>query len=84
MYPVDNAGNMLLLRNFEETEDHKLYIEFRSTLNDLPFERREVYAVDEGKSIVICGDDGTVLYRIPTAFILIKLFDADLVQQKHR
>lgn len=66
--PADNAGNMLLIKDFKE-ENGKIFIKYRSTFNDIPFRETELIPVDNGKNMAITGDDGTVLFRFSAAWI---------------
>ena len=68
MIPVDNNGNMLFVKNFTRKDD-RFFVDFKSTYNSIGFTNREIYLADEGKNFVICGDDGTVLYRFSAAWI---------------
>lgn len=65
--PIDRQGNLLFIKNFE-IKDDKFFLDYRSMLNDIPFQRVEVYSVDSGQNIAITGNDGTVLYRFNAAF----------------
>jgi len=67
--PIDREGNLLFLKNFE-FKDNKFFVEYRSMLNEIPFQKVEIWPTDEDKNFVITGNDGTVLYRIPTFFLL--------------
>lgn len=67
-YPIDRSGNLLFLKNFEYV-DGKFFVEYRSMLNDIPFQRVQIWPMDGDKNFVIVGDDGTVLYRIPLFFL---------------
>lgn len=64
MIPVDNDGNSLWLKNlvFDESND-TASIEYRTTLNDIPFARVGMILVDEASNFAITGGDGTILYR---------------------
>ena len=67
-YPIDRVGTLLFLKNFEQNGD-KFFVEYRSMLNDVPFQKVQVWIVDGGQNFVITGDDGTVMYRVPLFFI---------------
>ena len=66
--PIDREGNLLFLKNFEFKEN-KFFVEYRSMINEIPFQKVEVFPTDDS-NFVITGNDGTVLYRIPTFFLL--------------
>lgn len=66
---IDRSGNLLFLKNFEQQKD-KFFIEYRSMLNDIPFQRVQIYLLEQEQSFVITGDDGTVLYRFHVSFAL--------------
>ena len=66
--PADNNGNKLWIRDFRE-EGGKSFVKYKSTYNDMPFMEVEILSVDNGKTIIITGDDGTVLYRFPINWI---------------
>ena len=38
-------------------------------LNDIPFQRTELFLTDENKNAIITGSDGTVIYRFPTQIL---------------
>lgn len=59
---ADNIGNKLFLKELREDKD-RLFLKYRSTYNDIPFQETEIFVVDEGHNCVITGEDGTVLYR---------------------
>lgn len=69
MIPADNDGNKLFLKDFRINEKKKMFVCYRSTYNDIPFQETEIFAVDGGKNIAICADDGTVLFRVLFVFI---------------
>jgi len=39
-------------------------------INDIPFQRVEIYLVDNNQNFIIAEDDGTALYRFPVPFAL--------------
>ena len=57
---ADNQGAKLVLKDLEREGD-RLFLKYKATWNDVPWQRTEVFVVD-GR-VVITGDDGTVLYR---------------------
>ena len=58
--PADNEGNKLFLKDLRK-DNEKLFIKYKSTFNDVPFQETELFSVDD--NYVITGDDGTVLWR---------------------
>ena len=67
--PTDNVGNKLWLKDFRE-DGKRAFVKYKSTYNDMPFMEVEIFATDGGKNSVITGDDGTVLYRFQSAWII--------------
>lgn len=63
--PADKT-NKLFLKDFRQ-EKERLFVKYKSTYNDIPFQETEIYIVDE--NFVITGDDGTVLYRFSPFWI---------------
>ncbi len=59
---ADNIGNKLFLKELRE-DKNRLFLKYKSTYNDIPFQETEVFIVDEGCNCVITGEDGTILYR---------------------
>jgi hypothetical protein len=47
----------------------RFFIKYKSTYNDIPFIKTEIYLVDEGKNFAITGNDGTVLWRFSINWI---------------
>lgn len=60
--PINRNGDLLFIKNFEQQND-KLFLEYKSMLNDIPFMRTQVF--EHQGTILITGEDGTVLYRFP-------------------
>jgi hypothetical protein len=60
--PINRNGDLLFIKNFEQKEN-KLFLEYKSMLNDIPFMKTQVFE-HEGMTL-ITGEDGTVLYRFP-------------------
>jgi hypothetical protein len=60
--PADDKGNKLWLKELE-FDKNKIFIKYKSTYNDIPFMKTEIFAIDNGENYVITGDDGTILYR---------------------
>lgn len=57
--PADNMGAKLILKELR-IEAPDVYVQYRSTYNDIPFTEIQIYPV--GDNFVITGDDGTILY----------------------
>lgn len=38
-------------------------------INDIPFQETPLFVIDEGKTFVIVGHDGTILYRFPVVLL---------------
>lgn len=66
MIPADKEGNMLFIKDFRVDDKGRAFVKYRSTYNSIPFTETMIQSVDGGKSCVICGDDGTILFRFPT------------------
>ena len=60
--PINRNGDLLFIKNFEQQND-KLFLEYRAMINDIPFQKTQVY--EHQGDILITGEDGTVLYRFP-------------------
>jgi hypothetical protein len=65
--PADESGNKLFLKELVIKEKH-VYVKYRSTYNDIPFQETELFNDILG-NYTICGEDGTVLWRINKLFI---------------
>jgi hypothetical protein len=59
--PADNQGNKLYIKELR-TEGDRLFLKYRSTLNNIPFVETEIFG-DGKKNVVIIGDDGTIIWR---------------------
>jgi hypothetical protein len=66
--PVDNLGNKLFIKDLRE-DGERIYVKYRSTLNDIPFIEVEIFVIEGGKSCVITGEDGTILWRFSTGWL---------------
>lgn len=66
--PADTNGNLLWVKNLRQKGD-RMFVDYRSTYNDIPFRETEIYLVDGGENVAITGDDGTVLYRFSVDWI---------------
>lgn len=73
--PINRNGDLLFIKNFEQQND-KLFLEYKSMLNDIPFMKTQVFE-HEGM-ILITGEDGTVLYRFPIQLALKTQNNEDL------
>ena len=72
--PADNNGNKLFLKDIS-VEENRMYVKYRSTYNDIPFQETELF--DDGKgNAIICGEDGTVLWRFNKR-LLDNLYEKD-------
>jgi hypothetical protein len=70
MIPVDRQGNKLFVKDFQKGEEGRMFLEYKTTLNDIPFRKTEVFFVDMCKNIAITGSDGTILYRFSAGFLM--------------
>ena len=59
---ADREGNKLFVMNYHKMND-RMFCSYKSTYNDMPFQDTELFFADDNKNVVICGDDGTVLWR---------------------
>jgi len=66
--PINRDGDLLFLKEFEQTEKG-FFIKYRAMINDIHFQRTEIYPIDSNNFFVITGGDGTIIYRIPSFFI---------------
>jgi len=62
--PADREGNKLFIKHFH-TMNNRMFCSYKSTYNDMPFQETELFFADSNVNVVICGSDGTVLWRIP-------------------
>ena len=60
--PADGFGNKLFIKGMK-VENNRIFVQYRSTYNDIPFAETELFSVDEGRNCAILSDNGTVLYR---------------------
>ena len=70
--PADREGNKLFIKHFSKMND-RMFCEYKSTYNDMPFQKTELFFADNNKNVVISGEDGTVLWRIPYKLLNDKL-----------
>jgi hypothetical protein len=59
---ADAEGGKLWLKEFRIEKD-RFFVKYRSTYNDIPFLETEIYILSDKQTVVITGDDGTILYR---------------------
>ena len=69
MIPADNQGTKLFIKDFRIDEKNRMFLKYKSTFNDIPFRETQIFAVDEN-NVVICDDDGTVIFRFPIQCVL--------------
>ena len=65
--PINRNGDLLFIKDFARNED-KMFLSYRSMINDIPFQRQQVF--EHQNNVLITGDDGTVLYRFPIQLAL--------------
>jgi hypothetical protein len=70
--PINRNGDLLFIKDFEQQGD-KMFLSYRSMINDIPFLRQQVF--EHQGNILITGDDGTVLYRFPIQLALETLIE---------
>lgn len=73
--PINRNGDLLFIKNFEQQND-KLFLEYRAMINDIPFQKTEVFT-EEG-NLFIVGSNGAVLYRFPIQLALKTQNNEDL------
>jgi len=66
--PADGVGNLLFLKDVRR-KDGRIFIKYRSTFNDVPFQEVELHSADGGINYVITGGDGTTLWRFSKVWI---------------
>ena len=69
MIPADKQGGFIYIKDFRIDEEKRMFVQYRSTYNDIPFMETQIHIVDEGQNAVICGDDGTVIWRFSVGWI---------------
>ena len=67
--PINREGDLLFLKGFRKEND-KFFISYRAMTNDIPFTETEIFSVDNGSAFVITGDNGIIIYRIPTQYVI--------------
>ena len=66
--PADKKGNKLFIKDLTVKNDI-LSCKYRSTYNDMPFMETDLYIIDNGQNLAICGTDGTVLFRFSVKWL---------------
>lgn len=66
--PAGN-GHSLFVKDFRVDENKRMFVDYRTSYNDVPFTQTEIFYADNNKNFVIGGDDGTVLWRFSTSWI---------------
>ena len=64
--PANNNGDKLFIKDYR-TSDDRHFVKYKSTYNNIPFRDTEIYATENG--VVICGEDGTVIWRFDVKWI---------------
>jgi hypothetical protein len=67
--PANHEGDKLFIKHFH-TMNKRMFCSYKSTYNDMPFQETELFFADNNKNVVICGEDGTVLWRIPYKLLI--------------
>jgi hypothetical protein len=60
--PADNEGNKLWIKDFREDKG-RLFVNYKSTYNDIPFIETEIFIVDGSQNVAITSDNGTIIFR---------------------
>ena len=63
---IPDGEYRLFIRNFQQIKN-KYFIEYKTNRNSIPFRNTEIFFVDP--CFVICGDDGTILFRFHSSWI---------------
>lgn len=66
--PADNEGNKLWVKNFKEDRG-RFFAEYKSTYNDMPFRKTELFLVEGKTKLAITGTDGTTLFRFSPQWV---------------
>lgn len=70
MIPVDSKGNKIFIKDFREDVNGKnVFVKYKSSLNDIPFVETQLMILENGQTLAITGDDGTIIYRFATSWI---------------
>ena len=65
--PINRNGDLLFIKDFEQ-KDGSLFLSYRAMVNDIPFQRTQVF--EHQGNILITANNGTVLYRFPVQLAL--------------
>jgi hypothetical protein len=65
--PADNQGGKLWIKDFRK-DGKRMFLQYKSTYNNMPFMETEVY-FDQNEKLIICGGDGAVLFRFSFEWI---------------
>jgi len=68
LIPADTEGNKLFLKGFRQNKG-KLFVEYKSTFNNMPFFETELFLVDDKKNYAITGENGAVLFRFAVGWL---------------
>ena len=66
--PVDSSGGKLYLKDLREDKD-RIFVKYKSSINNVPWQEVEVFIVDGGKNAAITGEDGTILWRFNIGYL---------------
>lgn len=66
--PADKEGNKLWLRDLVVGEDG-LFVQYKTTYNDMPWQKCPLFLLEDEKTLAITGDDGTILYSFSIEWI---------------
>lgn len=67
---ADNSGNTLFVKHFSKM-NNRMFCEYKSTYNDIPFQSTELFFDDKGNVTILDGT-GAVMWRF--SYELIKLY----------
>ena len=73
--PINRNGDLLFIKDFEQKEN-KLFLSYRAMINDIPFQKTEVFTEED--NLLIVGSNGAVLYRFPIQLALKTQNNEDL------
>ena len=73
--PINRNGDLLFIKDFEQKEN-KLFLSYREMINDIPFQKTEVFTEED--NLLIVGSNGAVLYRFPIQLALKTQNNEDL------
>lgn len=66
--PADQEGNKLWVKDFKVNSEGATVV-YKTTYNDMPWQETPIYVTEDGKGVVITGDDGTVLYTFSVSWL---------------